>query len=90
MRSAPIGAFFAFSPEAMDDFLEASTRITHTDSRALTGAKAIAYLAAWTGGDPLADRQALLIVVFPLLVYVTYAFYGEVEIKSPCDGDRKK
>ncbi len=49
----------------------------------------VAWLA-WIGSDPLADRHALLIVVFPLLVYVTYAFYGGVRIKSPCDGDRKK
>ena len=56
MRSAPIGAFFALSPEAMDDFLEASTRITHTDSRALTGAKAIAYLTAWTVRESFTER----------------------------------
>ena len=49
----------------------------------------LAWLA-WISSDPLADRHALLIVVFPFAVYVTFAFYGEVEIKSPCDGDRKK
>ncbi len=49
----------------------------------------LAWLA-WISSDPLANRKALLIVVFPLAVYVTFAFYGGVRIKSPCDGDRKK
>ncbi len=57
-------------------------------SASLLGA-GLAWLA-WTNGDPLADRQALLIVVFPLLVYVAFAFYGGVRINSPCDGVRKK
>ena len=48
MRSALIGAFFATQPDRMDDYLTAATTITHTDPRALTGAKAVAYLAAWT------------------------------------------
>lgn len=47
MRSAPIGAFFAFSDKWMDTYLNISTRMTHTDPKALIGAKAVAYLAAW-------------------------------------------
>lgn len=47
MRAAPIGAFFAAAPKVMDAYLEASTRITHTDPRALTGAKAVAHLTGW-------------------------------------------
>ena len=57
-------------------------------SASLLGA-GLAWLA-WISSDPLANRHALLIVVFPLAVYVTFAFYGGVRIKSPCDGDRKK
>ena len=59
MRSAPIGAFFAFVPDQLDDYLRASTRITHTDPRALTGAKAVAHLAAWTIRENLTERPGL-------------------------------
>ncbi|MCP4106502.1 MAG: ADP-ribosylglycohydrolase family protein [Desulfobacteraceae bacterium] len=56
MRSAPIGAFFASDTGQLDAYLEASTNITHTDPKALTGAKAIAYLTAWTVRENLAER----------------------------------
>jgi ADP-ribosyl-[dinitrogen reductase] hydrolase len=47
MRSAIIGVFFAKDDEARRRFAEASTRLTHTDPRALTAAQAIAEAAAW-------------------------------------------
>jgi ADP-ribosylglycohydrolase len=47
MRVAPLGAFFCDDPEAREAFVEVSTRMTHTDPRALTGARAIAATAAW-------------------------------------------
>jgi ADP-ribosyl-[dinitrogen reductase] hydrolase len=47
MRAAVIGAFFAHSPEHLADYIKASTVLTHSDPRALTGASAIAQLAAW-------------------------------------------
>jgi ADP-ribosyl-[dinitrogen reductase] hydrolase len=47
MRAAPMGAFFAMFPERIDAFVAMSTRMTHTDPRALTGAKAVAHLAGW-------------------------------------------
>ena len=53
------GAFFASDPGRMDDYLEASTRLTHSDPRALTGAKAVAYLADWSIRDNLVQRPAL-------------------------------
>ena len=56
MRVAPIGALFAESPSQLDDFVAAATRITHTDTRALTGARAIALLVAWTVRDDLTKR----------------------------------
>ncbi|GBC63891.1 ADP-ribosylglycohydrolase family protein [Desulfonema ishimotonii] len=46
MRAAPVGAFFAESPDLRDACLRAATRITHTDPRALTGAKAVADMVA--------------------------------------------
>ncbi len=49
----------------------------------------LAWLA-WIGSDPLADRHALLIIVLPLAVYVTFGFYDGVSIKPPRDGDRTK
>jgi ADP-ribosyl-[dinitrogen reductase] hydrolase len=59
MRSAPIGAFFAFVPDQLDDYLRASTKMTHTDPRALTGAKAVAHLAAWSIRENLTERPGL-------------------------------
>ncbi len=47
MRAAIIGAYYAHSPESIDAYIEASTLLTHTDPRALTGALAIAHLAGW-------------------------------------------
>ncbi len=66
MRSAPVGAFFASEPEKMDAYLDACTRITHTDPKALTGAKAVAYMAAWSIRERLGvrpDSEAFLDVV---------------------------
>ncbi|MGE0083503.1 MAG: ADP-ribosylglycohydrolase family protein [Desulfococcaceae bacterium] len=47
MRSAPIGAFFSEDMAARENFVRASTRLTHTDPKALSGAKAVADTAAW-------------------------------------------
>lgn len=46
MRSAVIGVFFAHNEEMRRRFVEASTRLTHTDPRALTAALAVAEIAA--------------------------------------------
>jgi len=59
MRSAPIGAFFAFAPDLLDGYLQASTKITHTDSRALIGAKAVAYLTALSIREDSTERPSL-------------------------------
>jgi ADP-ribosylglycohydrolase len=59
MRTAPLGAFFAGSMEHLDDYVAACTRITHTDPKALTGAKAVAYLAAWAIRDRLRERPGV-------------------------------
>ena len=59
MRSAPIGAFFAFAPDLLDSYLKASTKITHTDPRALIGAKAVAYLTALSIREDSTERPSL-------------------------------
>lgn len=59
MRVAVLGAFFPSSPEHLDDYVSACTRITHTDPRALTGAKAVAYLAARAIKGRLDERPEL-------------------------------
>ncbi|MBI4027733.1 MAG: ADP-ribosylglycohydrolase family protein [Verrucomicrobia bacterium] len=46
MRSAILGACFANSPDKMRRYVEASTRLTHVDPRATTGALAVAMVAA--------------------------------------------
>ena len=58
-RSAPLGAFFATDTGRLDDFLERSTRLTHADPRALTGAKAVAFIAGWCIRDNLVQKPAL-------------------------------
>jgi ADP-ribosylglycohydrolase len=47
MRSAIIGAVFPNDPGKIDDFVRCSTQMTHTDERALTGARAVAHSAGW-------------------------------------------
>ncbi len=56
MRSAPIGARFDRCPEQMDAYLRTSTRLTHSDPRALVGARAVALLAAWSVREQLSAR----------------------------------
>ncbi|MCF7981953.1 MAG: ADP-ribosylglycohydrolase family protein [Pseudomonadales bacterium] len=46
MRSAIIGARFYDDTSKINDFVKASTELTHTDPRALVGAAAISYAAA--------------------------------------------
>lgn len=59
MRVAVIGAFFAHDPQRRAAYVATSTRITHTDPKALTGATAIAELAAWIVRDALTGRPPL-------------------------------
>jgi len=64
MRSAIFGAFFAHDInngnfEKPDAFIKASTLITHTDPRALTGAKAVAYITALGFQDNLTQKPEL-------------------------------
>lgn len=59
MRVAIIGGFFAHAPSQRAAYVAASTRITHTDPRALTGATAIAELAAWIVRDRLTQPPSL-------------------------------
>jgi ADP-ribosylglycohydrolase len=58
MRSAPIGAFFAAEPGRMEEYLAASTALTHTDPRALVGARAVARVSAWSIREGLCARPA--------------------------------
>jgi ADP-ribosylglycohydrolase len=46
MRAAIIGAFFWDEPQMRRSFILASTKITHTDERAVIGALAVADIAA--------------------------------------------
>ena len=59
MRVAVIGAFFAHDPGQRAAYVAASTRLTHTDPKALIGASAIAELAAWIVRDRLTQRPPL-------------------------------
>jgi len=56
MRSASIGAFFSGDLENMDEFIRASTIITHTDPKALVGARAVAYVTGWIIREQLTRR----------------------------------
>jgi ADP-ribosylglycohydrolase len=46
MRSALIGAYFAGNPRRLEEFVHASTRMTHSDPKAQTAALAVAVSAA--------------------------------------------
>jgi ADP-ribosylglycohydrolase len=59
MRSAPIGAFFACAPDLLDVYIQASTNITHTDPKALIGARAVAYLTAHSIRQDSTERPGL-------------------------------
>lgn len=59
MRVAVIGAFFAADPQRRAAYVAASTRLTHTDPKALIGASAIAELAAWIVRDRLTQPPSL-------------------------------
>ncbi|NJM10761.1 MAG: ADP-ribosylglycohydrolase family protein [Synechococcaceae cyanobacterium SM1_2_3] len=59
MRVAIIGAVFAHDPPRRAAYVAASTRITHTDPKALTGATAIAELSAWIMRESLTQRPPL-------------------------------
>jgi ADP-ribosylglycohydrolase len=56
MRTAPIGAFFAERDDMLNSYVEASTRLTHCDPKALTGALVIARLTAWCLRESLVER----------------------------------
>ena len=60
MRAAIIGAFYAEEPDKRVAFVEASSRITHTDQRAIDGAQLIACAAACaaTGREEAFDSEA--------------------------------
>jgi ADP-ribosylglycohydrolase len=47
MRSAILGVYFAADPAKRRAFVSASTRLTHTDPKAVTAALAVAEGAAW-------------------------------------------
>jgi ADP-ribosylglycohydrolase len=63
MRSAIIGVYFADDPSRRDEFARASSEITHSDPRAILGARAVADAAAWMCNDATrsGDPCALLI-----------------------------
>ncbi len=46
MRAPLIGAYFAADPERRETFVRVATLLTHTDPKALTGARAVAQAAA--------------------------------------------
>ena len=58
MRAAVIGAYFADDRAKMDAYLRAQTRLTHSDPRALIGARAVATLAAWAVKDDLVKQPS--------------------------------
>lgn len=56
MRAAPIGAMFADESAQRLAYVEASTRVTHADPRALAGAQVVANLCAWSVRTGAAQR----------------------------------
>jgi ADP-ribosyl-[dinitrogen reductase] hydrolase len=59
MRSAILGVFFADRIHLLDEMVLASTRITHTDPRAQTGALAVARIAARMARQPILSKPSV-------------------------------
>ena len=59
MRVAPIGAFFPRSPDALNAFTKVCTCVTHTDPKALIGAKAITLTAAWIVREAMCEKPPI-------------------------------
>ncbi len=53
MRSGIIGAVYHDQPTLVEEYVRLSTRMTHTDPMALTGAMVIAKLVAWQLARPI-------------------------------------
>lgn len=72
MRSAIIGTVFCNAPDLRQQYVEQSTALTHTDQRALAGARAVAEVAAhiasgeWKTRPRLAEFVAVLKGVSPI------------------------
>jgi len=59
MRVAPIGAFFPRSPDTLNAFTQVCTMVTHTDPKAMIGAKAISLTAAWIVREALCEKPPI-------------------------------
>ena len=68
MRVAIIGSYFADNPDKLNEYVRASTRITHTDPKAYIGAMAVAKVAALCTNHnertPPAFKQVLDLITF--------------------------
>jgi ADP-ribosyl-[dinitrogen reductase] hydrolase len=67
MRSALIGGYLYRDVHAIKEFVLASTRLTHSDPRAATGALAIAQLAAWAVEHSASEPPSIDLVTDMLL-----------------------
>jgi ADP-ribosylglycohydrolase len=78
MRAAVVGGFFADSASHRTAFVDASTRVTHTDRRAVVGARAVSAVAAWSIRENLRKRPGAA----QLLDVLRGAGAGEAEWES--------
>ena len=67
MRSAAIGALFCQDESERRAYVEAATRLSHSDPKALTGALAIAEISAWVLRN-LGTARPVWSVIYTLLV----------------------
>jgi ADP-ribosylglycohydrolase len=67
MRSLVIGAFFAKDREQFDAYVKISTCLTHSDPKALTGARAVAGLCSWVVSENLNQRPSEEVFIQRLL-----------------------
>ncbi|MDF3056142.1 MAG: ADP-ribosylglycohydrolase [Rariglobus sp.] len=65
MRSAVMGVFFAHDEVRRRQFVEASARLTHTDTRAIVAARAVAEIAAFACSQADGSPNALLLGLSP-------------------------
>lgn len=90
MRSALIGAVYCHDPASRQALVTASTRLTHTDPRALAGALAVAEIAArlasgeWSERPPVAELLAVLRAVSTAPDWQT----AVTALEPVCDGEQ--
>lgn len=87
-RAAPIGLLDLFRPRKLQRDAEDSSRITHTDDRAITGTIAVAYAVSQVIRDPDLRGVEFLTKVRDFVGHTSPEFYEKLSATIKYDGMR--